>query len=200
VLLSVLLWLGGAGLVVGCGDDESDCKPPVVIDVRNGSWEITEVIEFSGTDTTCFDSTIVDPDTVIVETYQDTVLYCEFHEWGDPTDTELCCDNVLEGNEVDISCRQAFPLDVCQLVFEVTATGTVTDTSFNLDLRFLDTLAGPRNPCEFFEGYQDTCFTVIHSTGRWISADGDTACLSAARTGEDLMRSVIARARNRFSR
>jgi hypothetical protein len=198
-LLGALLLALGAALAAGCSDDSTDnCESTLVIQIRDGSWEITEEIRYVAADTSCFG-----PEITLDSTYveQDTLVYCEYVATGDDEASDLCCQNTVTGNDIDVACSVTYPLDVCQLVFEVTANGTVTDTTFDVTLRFLDTISGPENPCVFFDGYRDTCLTDIHTTGRWLSADGaDTTCVSTARTGDDMLRLLVSRAKTRLTR
>ena len=171
-----LLLLGGvlAQLALGCGDDKpTDPGDPPRIEVRNGTWRFQETLTFTGPDS-CLARTPVDIDTT------DVMCNVAIVEGGN-SQFQVLCDINENGEAVDYTCRVRVNLGLCYQIVEIEGSGTVTDSTFDINSSFYTRLE-PVNPgdqvnCALFYGsFIDACTTHVAAVGTFLSSDGDTIC------------------------
>lgn len=189
-LASALAWAWG------CGGSKTPTTPPIpTIDIHNGTWRVQQTVTFAGDDS-CTTRGTLNQDTTLVLCNVDVV---------DPgfVDADVTCPVYeSDGRNVSYVCRVRVNLGVCYQILEITGSGTISDTTFNLQNTFYTRFA-PVNPddqvnCDLLFGKTvDACTTSVASVGVFVSSDGDTICppdTSAAAAGMPLQRFVTSQA------
>src|SRR5262245_4470176 len=116
VLLGIGLW--------ACGGDDTPTPPRrTSIEVRNGTWQIHEEDTFTGVDS-CLARTPVTTDS--------NVVICSVSVFPGP---DFSCDIQNEGENVTFTCQLRVDLGPCVQSADLVGSGTVTDTTFQLNLR-----------------------------------------------------------------
>ena len=165
----------GSLVAVGCGSEEVVTRPGprgINIDIRNGTWALAESTIYLGND-----SCVALP----YELTSSTDTLCSFDPADVPFQFRFECDVDTMGSSVDFDCRITSDLDICLLITDITGTGTITDTFYDLEMKFFSRVEVGRgvtqDDCDLLYGrFASVCTTMIFSTGTWISSDGDSVC------------------------
>ena len=170
--------LGAAAWAVGCGDDTTQPPPAVfVIDVRNGTWNITETSSSRGADS-CLARGVVVVDTADVLCAKTLLLASPGGLF--PISGEI--DSV--GDEFQFQYRfQLADYGICYFYLHEVGSGTITDTTFDVVADFVQEIKAkdPKDAlaAELLYGrFADDCTLHVSSVGAWASSFGDTICVA----------------------
>jgi hypothetical protein len=166
------------GLVAfGCGGGSTSTpNNSNTVDVRNGTWKVTSVVSYTGSD-----SCAALPPTT--KTVNDTLCGVDFTAGGGAF--RFACDVNLEGEDFTFDCTGTVAnLDPCKILIELKGQGTVTDTTFTITTDQREYLTGPDIPCSIYENAYPHCVAHAVVTGAWQDTTGAGGCpadtLSAA--------------------
>jgi hypothetical protein len=172
ILLTLAL---ATGIGLGCGDDDDgpDVGGPVTVEIRNGTWTISETVSYTGAD-----SCLARPDTTV----DSTGVICNVTLGQDAGPAEINCElDTDEQGQVEFRCTFRTDLGFCWHLVTLIGEGAVTDTTFDLSsMAFAKVQAKDRDDqasCDLLFGtFVDACTTLIDFSGSWISSEGDTLC------------------------
>lgn len=195
-LRSAAVVVAALGLVWawGCSSNKTSTKPPIPsIDIHNGTWEVQQTLSFTGDDS-CTARSNLSQDTTLVLCNVDVV------DPGFVSADVTCPVYNFDGTNVSYTCQVRVNLGVCYQYLEINGSGTLSDTTFNLQNTFYTHFA-PVNPgdqvnCDLLFGRTvDACTTMVASVGTWISSDGDSICApDTAAAGVPLARFLTSQA------
>ena len=166
-VLAALTW------ALGCGGDDTTSPPKVsVIEVRNGTWHIVETSTFSGADS-CLARSPQGVDT--------TDVICRLDLVSGNSDFPVTCNISTIGDQLTFDCRGRVDLGICWHNAYVAGSGTVTDTTFDIDFTLYQnvTTKDPDNAeaCQLLYGrFVDACTTAVNAVGTWVDTTGADTC------------------------
>lgn len=160
---------------LGCGGDDS-VPPPLVhtVDVRNGTWSITETSSYYGADS-CAARGFETLDTTTVLCNEDVL------PGADGFPASVTCDLDQDGDQLTLDCRIRTDFGPCLQTVRIFGGGTVTDTTFDLEIDAIETWSAddPDNAtfCQLNYGrFADPCTLRVHSVGVWVDSTGSYTC------------------------
>jgi hypothetical protein len=172
----VLLVVAGSLVGMGCGDKKVSKKVsgPLDINIKNGTWTITETVGYLGADS-CIarGDTTIDSTGVICDVTVGNTIF--------PSEVNCTMESSTTSDSVWYTCTFTNDLGFCDQIITLTGEGRVDSTSFSLvnmawaKIKAKD--AKDQNLCDlYYFNSVDACTTLIHFDGTWISADGDSVC------------------------
>lgn len=159
-------------LNVGCGDDDDDNPTgpsPFISADWVGVWEQSVTMTICGEQTSYM-------------SFTDTMTICPDEEdWVQEDDPNVDCDYTWDGNTMSSTCTIVDTTDECIVTVDVSYTGTVTGTSYNMSGTIQNTYSGTGCPTG---GYD--CMNITYTGTRIGDAPDPCDPFGGTSSGEDV--------------
>jgi hypothetical protein len=147
---------------LSCGDDDAPPFERVVIDIRDGQWEVTRVTSVTGPlPGQCPD----EGDTVYTQDL------CELDLTGDTGGifTIVCDDPVDDGASFSFECHSDFEAPPeCAVRATNRGSGTYSDTTFTLTSIVVTDVLGGAACDTIYSQFDAPCTTTVVYEGQWM--------------------------------